>query len=145
MMFGGPKRFWDDARTKVDAENVCRGCGRSGDEVRLEFAHTIGRKYDDYKLCIVCDGSGRRLSGAGECKRCDGTGVSRTRYVDPASGLPLCGPNADPNSCHGKQERGELDLLPLMTLEEQLYAVKKLEGIENARVILAPSAYRSAP
>ena len=138
MNLGGPPREWADARLKVEAEGCCRKCDRVLPPDRLEFDHVIGRQYDDPMTCGTCKGSRRRLAGAGPCTVCKGSGLSRTLYVDPDSGIPLC------NSCHRAKHRGEFDLLPLLTLAEQLYCVRKLEGLEKARVVLAPSAYREA-
>lgn len=132
MPLSGPPRDWSDARAKVEAEGRCRNCGRSGDEVKLEFDHAFGRRYDEPMPCKTCKGTARRLAGAGPCVRCGGTGLSKTLYVNPLAGVPLCGPEADPNSCHGKKHRREIELLPLMTAEEQAYAVLKLGGIMAA-------------
>ena len=146
-MLGGPNRDWHDARAKVDAEGKCRACGRPDTEVDLEAAHVSGRRFDEHKPCTLCAGDGvitamnDKLRTCGVCK---GTGHRKAKYVHPDDIIPLCGPEADPKSCHGKEHAGKLELLPLLTVAEQLRAVKHFEGIENARVRLAPSAYRSA-
>lgn len=142
MMLGGPPRDNKDARAKVYAEGKCRNCGRTDEQVPLEFAHVSGRRFDEPKPCKICNGTGSRFESP--CAVCDGRGVTKTRYVHPDDGIPLCGPHADPRSCHAKDHKGEIDILPLLTVAEQLRAVKHFEGIENARVRLAPSAYRSA-
>ena len=109
-----PKRDWTDARAKVDAEGKCRRCGLGA---YLEAAHVTGREHDRPK------------------------GNGRTRYVHPDSVVPLCGPF--PMGCHGMQHRHEFDLLPLLTLREQLRAVEDCGGIELARRRLCPSEFAS--
>ncbi len=146
MTLGGPPRDWRDARAKVDAEGKCRACGRPDTQVDLEAAHVSGRRFDEHKACTTCRNTGTvtingKLRTCGVCK---GRGHQKTLYVDPVRIIPLCGPESDPRTCHGKEHAGTLELLPLLKLDEQLQAVKDFGGIENARVRLAPSAYRSA-
>ena len=50
--------------------------------------------------------------------------------------VPLC------QSCHSKFDRHEIDLLPALTFAEQGRAAS-LIGLENARIRLCPSEYRS--
>lgn len=59
------RRYWDDAREKVEREGRCRACGSP---VRVQFAHTVGRVHDE------------RIDYAGET----------VIYVDPDDGIPLC-------------------------------------------------------
>ena len=107
------KRDW--AAIETDSQTPCRICGIIG---RTERAHVAGRKYD-------------RPKSAG----------SKTRRVDPESIVPLCGPSGDRHSCHHQFDAGEIDLLPHLTLAEQIRAVEDLGGIESARIKLAPSDY----
>lgn len=128
MNFGnGPQRDWADARAKTDEEGCCRNCRkRAVDGAKLETDHTIGRKYDQPMVCVTCRGSSRRLAGAGPCTRCKGRGYLKTLYVKPAATIPLC------DECHRAKHRGEIDLLPLLHLDEQLYAVEMLGGVALA-------------
>lgn len=97
----GPERYWDDARAKVDREGACRAC-KSG--YMLQFAHVIAQRHD--QSMVMDDGS-------------------TIRYVDAIDGVPLC------IDCHAKYDRRELDLLALLTYEEQAAAVA-LVGIVRA-------------
>jgi hypothetical protein len=149
-----PERDWSDARWKVERQGVCRNCGHDWERFpgrRLEAAHTAAREYDRPKPCPVCRGAGelpeafRDLFGVREphCPYCAGKGAETpdVLWVDPDDIVPLCGPNADPTTCHGKDHRNQLDLLALLTLPEQLRVVAHLGSIENARVRLAPTQY----
>lgn len=66
----------------------------------------------------------------------DRRGPNQMFYVRPESVVGLC------REHHSKFDAHELDLLPYLTLEEQLDAVRSAGGIELARVRLAPSQYR---
>ena len=105
----------DWSEVTIDAQTPCRVCGIEG---RTERAHVAPRKHDARK------GKGRK--------------------VNPDSVVPLCGPALDPQSCHYRFDHGELDLLPHLTLAEQLRAVEDLGGIELARKRTAPSDYHRA-
>lgn len=133
-------RDWSDARAKLEAEGRCRNCGRSA---RLEVAHLDGQRYDQPADCKTCKGTGRRLAGAGSCGVCKGSGETKTFYVDPVRTIPLCGPAVDTGTCHNLFDSGQLDVLGLLTLEEQLAVVESLEGIEAARIRLSRPAYAS--
>lgn len=135
------RRDWTDARDKVDEEGCCRYCGRS--DRPLEAAHLDGQKYDEPADCKTCKGSGRRLAGAGPCGVCKGSGQTSTYYVDPVRTVPLCGPQVDTGTCHNLFDTGQLDLLPVLKLEEELAVVKSLRGIEPARIRLSRPAYES--
>jgi len=99
----------------IDRDSACRVCTSRG---QTERAHTAGRKYDE-------------RTGKGRWK------------VHPLDIVPLCGPALDTASCHYKADHGEIDLLPYLTVEEQVRVVQHLLGIENARMRLAPLAYKA--
>lgn len=105
------KRNWSDAESK---RGPCRNCGK---RTRIELDHHCGRKHDKPE------------------PRKDGDGLTKTLWVDPDAVIPLC------SDCHRLATAKQLDRLPLLTVGEQLYAVRALGGIELARVYLAPSAY----
>ena len=109
----GPKRIWDDIQT--DAMTPCRYCGHVG---QTERAHISGRRFD------------RPKPG------------KRTLWVNPDDIVPLCGPATDSASCHFKFDAGLLDLMPYLTPAEQVRAVENFGSIEQARMRLAPTAYR---
>lgn len=96
-----PERYWIDALEKVQREGVCRSC-RSG--YWLQFAHVIERKHDQ------------------RMQMDDGSWIT---YVDPIDGIPLC------QDCHRNYDARSLDILPLLTYEEQAAAVA-LVGITRA-------------
>ena len=104
-----PARDWSEARAKVDAERRCRVCGYSGGEPyrRLEAAHSLSTALQDV---VLPDGSYKVLG---------------------ASVVPLCGPATSSYTCHGKHHAGELELLPYMTIEEQMDVVRCV-GIQRA-------------
>lgn len=106
-----PKRLWHLAREKVEFEGCCRLCGQTGD---LQAAHVLGREHD----------------------RKDG---GRVLIVNPDRIVPLGGDFGC--DCHGKYDRHEVDLLPALTLAEELQAVRDAGGLELARRRLAPTAY----
>ena len=138
-----PSRDWTEARAKVDEEGCCRACKRPAGEGRPEAAHTAGCRYDGWALCKTCNGSTRNLANSGPCRQCKGSGASKVRRVDPDDVIPLCGPATDFSTCHGKQHERQLDLLGLLEPHEEARVVVHLEGLENARMHLAPSAYPS--
>ena len=101
-----------EALDKKEEEGICRACLRpdgsviDGEIIRLECAHTIGRDRQDE---IVVGPRG-----------------GETRVVKRESTVPLCG------DCHRAFHAHRLDLLPYMTLEEQLDAVRAAGGILSA-------------
>lgn len=145
------KRDWAEAHAKLEAEGKCRVCKRS--DVKLEKAHTIGRKHDRPRPCSCCDNGGRFYIEGGPtgvrvsdvCPVCNGSGVdpSGMLWVNPHDTVPLCGPATDAGTCHNAYDSHKLDLLPYLTLQEQLAAVKAAGGLELARTRLAPLAYRA--
>lgn len=100
------QRDWTLARAKVDAEGVCRYCGRRCG--RLEAAHTIGRQHD------------------------------QDAVVDPEDIVPLGGPATTSSTCHAKHHAHKLNLLSVMTVEEQVAAVRAAGGIAQAFRRLTP-------
>ncbi len=98
------KRDWTDARLKVEAAGgVCRVCGKP----HAEAAHTIGRKHD------------RQVA-------------PNLWWVDPDDIVPLCGPATSSDTCHGKYDAHQLDLLPYLSLGEQVAAVRAAGSITAA-------------
>jgi hypothetical protein len=114
-----PERDWTDARAKVDEEGCCRICKRT--DKKLEAAHVLGREHDQPK--VTADGR-----------------VLKTLYVDPDRVFPACGPF--PDGCHGDADYRRINVLPYLTMEEQLRAVEDAGGIEPARIRLEPVVRR---
>jgi len=118
-----PKRDWTDARAKVEHEHCCRICKKEAASGRpLEAAHVLGREHDEPKVSGV---TGEPL---------------KELYVHPDRIFPACGPF--PGGCHGDAEYRRINVLPFLTLEEQLQAVRDAGGIELARIRLAPVEHR---
>jgi hypothetical protein len=113
-----PKRDWRLIQTT--RETPCRICGIEG---RTERAHVIGRRADRPVL----------LSPE--------IGKTKVLVVHPDSIVPLCGPTGDSHACHTQYDAGELDLLPYLTLKEQVRAVEDAGGLELARRRTAPLDY----
>lgn len=106
-----PDRDWTAARAKVDAEGQCRNCGKNRG---LEAAHTLAREYDR-KPPAFPDGEWKPY------------------LVHPDRIIPLC------NYCHQTlQHGGKLDVLRLLTRDEQIQAVADVGSIERARRFLIP-------
>lgn len=89
-------------------------CRTCGAQEGLQLAHTIGREFDSPYI-----GS-----------------QQFDLYVDPDSVVPLC------RGCHQMYDAHEIDLLGKLTVDEEMDAVKRAGGLENARVRLCPTAYR---
>lgn len=112
MKSSASRRDWSEALDKKECEGACRVCEMPdgyyyGDGViRLECAHTIGRAEQD-ELVV-------------------GPRGGKTLAVKRESTVPLCG------DCHRQLHARRLDLLPYLTLEEQLDAVKAAGGILSA-------------
>jgi hypothetical protein len=102
----GEARDWRWARAKVERERTCRVDDREGACAgRLQAAHVIGRERDP----TVSDERGREV-----------------REVQPDAIVPLCVAH------HRAYDAHEIDLLPYLTLREQLRAVEDAGGIANA-------------
>lgn len=109
-----PKRDWADARAKVEEEACCRICKKEAGSGRpLEAAHILGREHDQPRAT--------RPS---------------VLYVDPDRIIPACGPY--PAGCHGLVHQKAVDILPVLTIEEQIRALKDAGGLQHARTLLAP-------
>lgn len=133
-----PERDWTEALYKVE-DACCRLC----DDTRVDAAHVIARACDRPSKCEWCGGRGwlHAIEGAKpvtNCHRCNATGYTSTLYVHPDSVIPLC------RAHHTAYDDHQVDVLPVLTLEEQLRAVEDAGGIENARRRTAPSQYRRA-
>lgn len=95
-----------DARDKVEEEGVCRACEIpdgsyvDGQRVWLEAAHIVPKELSDEWL--------------------EGPRGGLIRHVPRAAVVPLCAPNR----CHAAQHASRLDLLPVLTREEEVFVVR---------------------
>ena len=126
-----PDRDWIDAREKVDAAGRCRACGLDVAALAamgrsLEAAHTIGRSRDHKLVWRASDGRKMFVRAEFEADR-----ILRL-WVDPDDIVELCGPATSTDTCHGAYDGHRLDLLALLTLEEQLAAVRAAGSIASA-------------
>lgn len=116
------RRDWSDARRKVEDEGRCRLCSAVG--VKLDAAHISGRRFDR-----------PRVEGSS----------SRVLYVHPDAIVPLCANTVVGDQvrtgCHYRYDAGEVSLLAVLTLDEQIRAVRDAGGIESARIRLDRPAY----
>lgn len=113
------RRRWDKARAKVEQEGVCRACGSP---YGLEAAHVVGRVHD------------AKPPLRGDWKSTNSR--SAPYEVAPDRVIPLC------HECHqgpNGQHANRLDLLPLLSLHEQIQAVADAGGISRAYQLLMPS------
>lgn len=113
-----PRRDWTAARTKVETEEACRVCGSN---VEVQAAHIIERSRDKFHL----DGSPR-----------DGVWV-----VEAVRIVPLCGPFS-PLHCHVDFDAHAIDILQVLTLEEQVQAVRDAGSLVTAHQRTAPSSFQ---
>lgn len=110
-------REWGPARAKVDAEGVCRVCGKPpGPGRTLEAAYVVGRAHDNM-LALRDPLAHLKVSAL---------------LVHPDRIIPLCGPSTSTSSCHGQQHAGRLDLLPFLSRGEQVQAVADCGSIASA-------------
>jgi hypothetical protein len=115
-----PPRSWTQAREKFYLRGGrCQVCPNLRGR-RVELAHVVGREHD-YTAPVRMDGEWW-------------PGV-----VAPDRVVLLCGPATDTTTCHGQQHGRVLDLLPYLTLEEQVQAVADAGGISQAYDRLVPS------
>lgn len=89
--------------------------------------------------CRWCGETGRTERAHIAGRRFDRKLENGVRKVNPDSVLALC------REHHRAYDHHELDLLPVLTLAEQVQAVIDLGGIEAARIRLAPSEYPKIP
>lgn len=109
---GGPRRDWSAARLKVQLEGVCR-LGRDHQcQGEIDAAHVTGREHDPASPDPDFD-----------------------LEVRPDSVLPLC------RRHHKLYDTHNVDVLQVLTIDEQVRAVLDLDGIELARRRTAPTAY----
>ena len=106
------EQTWPAALRKVREEGKCRNCGKY--DGKLEAAHTINRALQDEEKPDLVNDNGQWGYGAG-----------MHRWVNPASIVPLC------QGCHMLYDAHKLDILPILSNEEQANAVKTV-GIARA-------------
>lgn len=97
------------------------------------------RKVEDEGACRVClTGPARVLEAAHLWPRSRGA----TGFDSPDIIVPLCKPvGLGGSGCHDRFDAHRLDLLHLLTLDEQLALVAAAGGIEQARIRACPSSY----
>lgn len=116
------KKQWNDAREKIDREGACRNCGLSWESVMsLQAAHTVNQKLQDRTKVVPLDEPDRS-------ERIPKNFV-RVIWVNPDSVIPLC--VTQDGGCHGKYDAHQLDILGLLTYEEEADAVRAV-GIVRA-------------
>lgn len=86
--------------------------------MRLDWKPAIA-KVQDEQCCRYCD-SGQSLDPAHLWPRSLGGSMDTNNII------PLC------RSCHTKYDSGSLDVLPCLSLEEQLQVVREANGIARA-------------
>lgn len=115
-----PPREWKFANAKFDERGgYCQNCGTF---TRVERAHVIGRSNDYQPPVRMADHGFEWWPGV----------------VHPDRIILLCGPATSTTTCHGMQHNRRLDILPLLTLDEQIQAVADAGGISQAYDKLAP-------
>ena len=87
--------------------------------------------------CRACKRLGR-VEAAHVIGRASDARTGALRVVHQDSVIPLC------STCHYEYDAHERDVLPLLTLDEQVQAVRDAGGLELARVRTAPLAYKVA-
>lgn len=111
-----------------------RGNAKRKPGIRRDWSLAIGKR-DEEGACRVCGSTVRVESAHVISRTCDLTWPGVVTVVRPERIVPLCA------ECHRAYDAHTLDLLPHLTLAEQVQAVADV-GLEQARVRLAPSAYR---
>lgn len=115
MKRSATRRDWTAARAKVEREGGCR-CFTvltpNDCEGPVEAAHVVGRKVD------LSEREGNVV------------------YVTEHRTVPLC------RACHRAYDAHELDILPVLSLDEQLQAVADAGSIQSALRRTAPLVYR---
>ena len=115
-----PKRdaeSWADAIHKLENEGACRVCSMHGEDTNgpLEAAHSINQAAQDVILT--------------------GPRGGQYMYVQPDAVVPLCSMH------HRRYDARGLDLLPYMSVPEQINAVDAAGGIYAALRRLCPLEY----
>jgi hypothetical protein len=87
------------------------------------------RKVEDEGQCRNCGLPARYCDAAHTFDR----SLSRSGFDDPDLIVPLCSGIRGGLGCHGLYDSHQLDLLPLLTIEEQVALVRAAGGIERAR------------
>src|SRR3954467_15102543 len=93
---------------------------------RRDWRKAIAKRYAEGQ-CRVCDTPLELESAHLISRRCDEPDGSGVLVVHEDSTVPLCSPHHRSYDAHG------LDLLPYITLAEQVRAVYEAGGIEAAR------------
>lgn len=97
------RRYWEAARAKVEREAACRTCNET---VGLQAAHVISRTHD------------RSFDALWPGAELPDDFKPDDLYVNPDDVVPLC------RRCHGLYDARALDLLPALTIAEQVAAVR---------------------
>lgn len=137
------ERDWADARRKVEREGTCRICGAPA----TDAAHVIGRECDRPKApdvearlaqleTLLADGE---IHQAVEVAQAPPETNAELLYVAPDAVWPAC------RTCHdsfdGRPGTSRIDILHVLTLDEQARAVLDAGGVELMRMRTAPSLY----
>lgn len=94
------------------------------------------QKVEDEGQCRVCGAPARQCDAAHLWDKSLGGGG----FKDPDLIVPLCAAIKGGAGCHGLYDAHELDLLPYLTLAEQVALVKAAKGIARAwRRVTGPS------
>ena len=106
-------RRWVEAELKKEQEGACRVCASHNivTDGPLESSHVIGREHDRWREDL------------------------QAYWVDPDSVVPMCGLH------HESYHARDLDLLPYLTLDEQLVAVDQANGIYSAYRKTCPATF----
>jgi predicted restriction endonuclease len=108
------RRDWTSARAKVEVEGECRSCGiRDGARFMSADGFWARSRIEAAHLWPRSRGGSQEADGI----------------------LPLCG------DCHSRFDSHRLDVLGVLSLDEQIELVRQAGGIEQARIRSAPSAY----
>ncbi len=90
----------------------------------------------------VCRSCGDRNTGHLDAAHLWPRSMGGRGFEDPARVIPLCSLIKGGAGCHDDFDSHRLDVLDLLTLEEQVALVRDAHGIERARVRCLPSEYR---
>lgn len=88
------------------------------------------QKVEDEGKCRVCGAPARQCDAAHTWDR----SLGKSKFDDPDLTVPLCSEiKGALECCHNKYDKRQLDLLPYLTLDEQVAMVRAAGGIERAR------------